>query len=283
MGHDHLLKFTYHGPIAPLVVCLKETQLKEYSIKAIRRAIDQKAVKINQQLAMKATQLVEPKSVICIDLSRLQTEEKIEIIAEDEDLLIINKPPFVTSSEEEINKRLKTHYFLCHRIDKETSGLLILAKNKAALQYMENLFYEQKVQKRYLALVYSSQVLKDKFLVNQPLAIAKKTQFQVIMKIDPKGQSAETFFKIAKAKHPYYLLECFPKTGRTHQIRVHLKEIKAPILGDIVYGGKQSSAGRFLLHAESISFAHPKTGEIQVYSAPIPKDFKREIEVIFSK
>ena len=90
-------------------------------------------------------------------------------------------------------------------------------------------------------------------------------------------------FLIVLINHPYYLLECFPKTGRTHQIRVHLAAIGAPIIGDLVYGKTLAKAGRFLLHAESIQFTHPVSAEIKTYSSTIPADFKAEIEHHFSK
>lgn len=283
MGQDNLLKFTYHGPALPIAQLLKNEHLKEFSVKAIRRAIDQKAVMLNQKIVFKAGELVLPKSLIIVDLNRLKAEEKIEIIAEDEALCIIDKPAFVTSSNEEIKRRLKKDLQLCHRIDKETTGLLVLAKNPSALKKMEEYFANHVVKKRYLALVKSNKILKEKFSVNSPIAVKKKDDHQVIMQIHESGKTAETHFKIAKENHPYYLLECFPKTGRTHQIRVHLSAIGAPILGDLVYGKTIAKAGRFMLHAESIHFPHPITSEITTYSASIPSDFKTEIERYFTQ
>lgn len=278
MGQDSVLKFVYRGPSVPLISYLKNVHLKDHSVKSIRRAIDQKAAKINQRQVIKANEILDDKCFVAFDLNRLKTHESIEILFEDESILLINKPSFLTSSQEEIEKRLKKPCKLCHRLDKETSGILVLAKTKHALESLEKQFFEHSIKKRYLALVKSEKILPEKFLVNKRIAVQRKTDHQVVMHVHQNGMEAETFFKIAKVNHPYYLLECFPKTGRTHQIRVHLKDKGAPIVGDLVYGRNGSDSGRFLLHAESISFTHPESSKEMVISAKLPEDFKREIE-----
>ena len=278
MGQDNILKFVYHGPSIELISYLKIKYLQDYSLKAIKRAIDNKAVKIDQKIILKATTLLTNKCHVTFDLNKL-LKIKIEVIYEDDDIYIINKPPFVTSSDDEIQKKISCPKAkLCHRLDKETSGVIVLAKNNQSLLYMEKLFKEHNVKKRYLALVKTNQDLPGKFLVKHPIAVKEKKDNKILMQIHPDGLDAETSFKIIDKRNNYYLIECFPKTGRTHQIRVHLSSIKAPIVGDLQYGGEISDCGRFLLHAESISFPHPKTGEWNVYSAKVPQDFQQAIQ-----
>ncbi len=281
MSHNRLLQFIYSGVKTTLLNALKNGHLKEYSAKAIKRAIDQKAAKINGKQILRASEVLNSGDQVVFDLLRLAEPEKIEILFQDESILIINKPAFIISSDLEIQKRLKTKAKLCHRLDKETSGILVLAQNSAALNEIETLFYKQEVKKRYLCIVKSFKILPEKFKVNQPIGILKKTAHQIVMKIDPKGASSETYFKVIKANHPHYLLECFPKTGRTHQIRLHLASIGAPILGDLVYGKTGSESGRFLLHAESIQFKHPLSKKEVTYSAKIPLDFQSAVDKLF--
>lgn len=281
MGQDNILKFIYRGPSMPLIAYLKSEYLSEFSMKAIKRAIDQKAVKINQKQVMRSNELLTKEAFVTFDLSRLEKREPISILYEDDGLLIINKPPFITSDEDEIQKQLKKKAFLCHRLDKETSGVLILAKNETTKKNIEEQFEKQLIKKRYLAIVKSENSLMPKFSVKAPLAILKKLEHQVVMTTAKVGMKAHTDFSINRSKGNFYLLECFPQTGKTHQIRVHLKEVKAPILGDLVYGKLPSQSGRFLLHAESIQFLNPEKNTLLAIKAPLPKDFLNEIQSLF--
>jgi 23S rRNA pseudouridine955/2504/2580 synthase/23S rRNA pseudouridine1911/1915/1917 synthase len=273
------LKFTYLGPKESLIRVLKSNHLKDFSLKSIKRAIDHKAARIDGRLELFSNTIISSKNVIEFDLSRLELPHlEIEKLYEDDDILVINKPSFFTSSEDELNKALKVKYYLCHRIDKETSGVLILAKNKETLQYFETAFEKKLILKRYLALVYTDKKLQPTWSVKASLKVARKTEYQVKMQVHPSGQLALTQFKLNRANEPFYLLECYPKTGRTHQIRVHLSSIGAPIVGDLLYHGIPSKSGRFMLHAESIQFKHPKKDETVTVSAPLPLDFLSEVK-----
>ena len=278
MDHEQKIQFFHHGPKRPFLDVMRG-QLPEMSVKALKRVIDQKGALINGMPVVKAMQLLLPGQQVIFNFALGSSSKKISIIFEDEEICVIDKPPFMTSSQEEIQKHLKKPYFLCHRLDKETSGLLVLAKNKRALESIEKQFLEKTVKKRYLALVHAKSELPDQFLVDEPLAIKEKSQHHIKMHIHPQGQTASTGFRVAKKKGAYFLLECFPKTGRTHQIRVHLAYKKAPILGDHVYG-QSNQASRCLLHAMSIVFIHPVTLEECVFSSTIPADFKAAIAAV---
>jgi len=218
------------------------------------------------------------------------------IIREGPDYIIINKPPYISSLDERMGEatsivRLAKEYHpdaqLCHRLDKETSGILVIAKNSAAYRHLSMQFEHREVTKIYHALVEGIHDLKD-IAVNAPIAILDKG----LVKIDKnKGKEAETGFNTLEVFTGYTLLECMPVTGRLHQIRIHLTFLNAPIAGDIQYGGKELYLSqikrkfnlkkdteeeplmkRVALHAFSIQFIDLEGHEVYT-EAEYPKDF----------
>ena len=167
---------------------------------------------------------------------------------------------------------------ITHRIDKETSGLVLCAKNKESERDIKMMFQERDMQKRYLALVYGK--LENELTCNEPLKINKDATSGVLrslVKVDINGKSSETYFKPIKYFEDLNmtLVECFPHTGRQHQIRVHLFHVKHPIVGDPLYGVNEevttkylnrelsederlkfTGASRLLLHADELSFVY---------------------------
>lgn len=232
------------------------------------------------------------------------------IVFEDSDLVIINKPSGLPSQSTldifedhalsqltsyylEKNKGLKAPYLnLMHRLDKDTSGLLIFSKKIAANKNLTALFESRKIEKSYLAA--AEKVSSERALatdLEQPQAKTKYLEgdtFKVsgLIKKDPlpgmsfhfsmdpkEGQSSETDFKIIRETSKHLILECFPKTGRSHQIRVHLKSVGLPILGDVFYNPTNKFA-RLMLHAWTLKFKHPVTGQSMSVEAPVPPEFK---------
>lgn len=176
-----------------------------------------------------------------------------------------------------------------HRLDFETSGVILLAKDKPTLVSLANLFGSEKPAKRYVALVHGRPA-DDRFSMD-----AKLSPHPVkigLMRVDPKrGKRARTEFAVLERFRGYALVSCEPLTGRTHQIRVHLRHAGFPIVGDTLYGGKplllsrlkpvyrlkeskteRPLMNRVALHAEQLSLAHPASGETLSISAPWPKD-----------
>lgn len=196
------------------------------------------------------------------------------VLFEDEDFLIINKPPGLICEEEAICEYLKKNYSLAHRLDKQTTGILILAKNSWALEQICEQFKKRKVKKTYLCIVEGF-VDQNIFEVNKPL---KKSVFfdgGGIWQPHPKGLKAHTSFKTVDKNKKVSLLKCYPTTGRTHQIRVHLADKGYPILGDYLYEAKVLSQliKRFMLHSYAIEFLHPKTKKITSIEVDPPEDF----------
>lgn len=229
-----------------------------------------------------------------------------KILYEDEDLLVINKPAgiIVHPTPNNIDNPSIASWFLqkysfvsnvgedqlrpgiVHRLDKETSGVLILAKNNLIFNYFKNLFKSRKIKKKYIALV-KGEIRKQQGVIDLPLTRSKKSPIKrkVTIKKD-KGKIALTKYKVLKLYNGYTLLEIFPQTGRTHQIRVHLASIGFPVVGDKIYGKAKKlnklNLPRHFLHAQTISFVLPSGGLIKV-EAPLPEDLKKILQQLKSK
>lgn len=195
-------------------------------------------------------------------------EVKLNIIFEDDDIIVINKPPHVLSvpgksdhiSIESLLKEHITDYtgpYLVHRLDYSTSGILIGAKNIEAFKSIQAQFADKTIQKRYLALLGG--VINDSNgKIELPLRVDLDNRPQQLVDFE-HGKSATTYYKVLKSENDKTLIHFFPQTGRTHQLRVHAAHqngLNTPIIGDDLYG---NSANRLHLHAEWISFIHPKT------------------------
>ena len=229
-----------------------------------------------------------------------------KILYEDKDLLIIDKPagiivhptinnitnpsiaswflqknPFISNVGEDLLRP-----GILHRLDKETSGVLILAKNNFIFDYFKNLFKTRKIKKEYIALV-RGEIKRQQGIIDLPLIRSKKSPIKrkVVNKKD-KGKMALTKYKVLKQYEGYTLLEVFPQTGRTHQIRVHLASIGFPVVGDKMYGKLKKlnklNLSRHFLHAQTISFVLP-SGELIKVEAPLPEDLKNVLQQLKPK
>jgi RluA family pseudouridine synthase len=249
-----------------------------------------------------------------IKLSSPATKEfwEIPILFEDEHLLAVDKPALLLTSPDRYDRdrpnlmmllhrdidrgaawakeRNITYLMNAHRLDFETSGVLLLTKNKPALVKLANIFGSEKPTKIYVALVQGSPD-KDSFRIDAKLAPHPRKPG--LMRVDPKhGKRSVTEVTVREHFDRYTLLECRPRTSRTHQIRVHLRYVKLPIVGDAQYFGrplllsklkrkyrlKEGQKERPLiattaLHAEQLKLPHPITGVEVAIDAPWPKDF----------
>lgn len=266
---------------------------KEFSHREIKRQIELNKCIVNGVRERFASKRLASGDTIQFDTSGLgQKAQKLEfephrILFEDNDLLVYDKPAGVTSDPSGILRLLKPHgeYILTHRLDKETSGILILAKNKKTEEAFLNAFREREIQKNYLALVDG--VPKDySGIIENRLGKISSFQGQTVYGrvSGSKGLDAITEWKLKKASKNVSLVECQPKTGRTHQIRVHLSQMGHPILGDYQYGKvfrSKMPCPRMMLHASSVKFIHPKTLEKMHIEAPIPEDFKAIMKMLW--
>ena len=215
------------------------------------------------------------------------------IIYEDDNIFVINKSsgievdtvlsfdkikychiiPFVCKSYPHLSR---DNFFLVHRLDKYTSGIVVVAKNKESQKFLENEFKKHFVEKTYHAIL-KGHVYDDKDIINKPIGKDKREpNKRKILSIQSGGQKAITEYKVLKRKNNHTLILLKPKTGRTHQLRVHCAYIGHPIIGDRIYSfnAKEYKMKGFALIAKSISFKHPKIKKVVDYD----KEFIQMLE-----
>lgn len=226
------------------------------------------------------------------------------IVFEDEDIIVINKPPFVATLDERdgtgdnnilrLAKRYTPDAQICHRLDKETSGALIIAKNPEAYRHVSIQFEKRKVEKTYHAIV-EGQFNFENLLVDLPILNDGNKSVSIDRMT---GKHAETWFNSLNFFKHYTLVECKPITGRMHQIRIHLATQRAAIAGDSMYKGKpvylsaikrgykltkgedeQPIMKRFALHARYVTFKGLNNQNIEI-DAPYPKDFATLLKLL---
>ncbi len=261
----------------------------EFSTKAIKRAIDAKQCRLNGQIETISTKPLQAGDRVEITLSSKAEESTLYILFEDEELLVVNKPPQIVCENRIINAKLpqfKGKLSLIHRLDKETSGVLLIAKTEAFRLKMIALFRNKEVKKIYRAIVDGS-IRTQEGRCESLLSKKNSVQGQVIWGSVSRGRGLEALSmwrRLKTTKNAAYV-ELEPITGRTHQLRVHMKEMGHPILGDVQYGGRTFHCSyaptRNLLHASSIEFIHPTTESRVRFSAPLPKDFKEALSALF--
>jgi 23S rRNA pseudouridine1911/1915/1917 synthase len=208
------------------------------------------------------------------------------IIFEDENLLVLNKPAGLTVHEgngakgptlvDYLRSKLGApankleRAGLVHRLDKDTSGVILVAKTEAWFNYLKGLFKNHKIQKTYTALVHGT-LTPDTGRIDIP--IVRDTLHRTKFRVAKTGRQATTNYQVVKHLAEYTLVAAKPVTGRTHQIRVHLAAIGHPIVGDTIYGRKEDKIARQFLHAEKLEFVSPE-GKALRFEAPLPEDLE---------
>src|SRR6516225_7556583 len=229
---------------------------------------------------------------------KIQTEPEaipLTILYEDDDLLVINKAAGMTvhpgagHREHTLVNALLHHCStlsgiggkerpgIVHRLDKETSGCLVAAKNDVAHRELSKQFTVRTVEKIYLALV-AGKLRKETGVIENKIG-RHPVHRQRMSVSSPRGRAAKTEYRVLRSSEQASLVECKLHSGRTHQIRVHLHHLGHPVLGDRVYGGKHGKTfPRQMLHAWRLGFQHPRTGEWKNFEALLPLDFESAIK-----
>jgi 23S rRNA pseudouridine1911/1915/1917 synthase len=222
---------------------------------------------------------------------------KLDVIFEDDDLLVLNKPAGIVmhpgaghQAHTLVNALLahcqnlsgiggKERPGIVHRLDKETSGALVVAKNDATHRDLSGQFAARTMTKIYLALV-AGILRKTSGVIDK--AIARHPVHRQRMSIARRqGRSAKTEYRVLRSGEEISLVECILHSGRTHQIRVHLHHLGHPVLGDKLYGGKRAGDyPRQMLHAWKLAFRHPRSGDEMSFEAPVPTDFAKAMRQI---
>ncbi|EKD58701.1 MAG: hypothetical protein ACD_56C00067G0003 [uncultured bacterium] len=283
-----------------------------YSRVDINKRIKRGEVLVNNKKIKPSYVLEEGNTVMLKDFSREEEDKSLfankelalEVIFENEDMVVVNKEagiqvhPSFNEKKNTLVNSLLAHYpeiinvhdgsvgaelrpGIVHRLDKDTSGVIVVARNMNAFNALKENFKNRNVEKQYLAIAKG--IFKEKEgVIDKPIAKSSSYRKQVIARNNTKTiiRPAETHFKVTEEFDEYALVEVKPKTGRTHQIRIHLASIGHPIVGDMVYGtdvqkNAKKEAERQLLHAHELKFV--LFGEKYEFMAPMPADFKEFI------
>ncbi len=296
-------------------------RLADTSRNKIKQSADQGFIQVNGK-KVKSNYKVKPNDVVCVMFSSPQREIElipqdiaINIIYEDDDVVIVNKEagmvvhPGYGNHKGTLVNALAFHFKnlphnggdatrpgLVHRIDKNTSGLMVIAKNEQAMTHLSKQFFDRKIDRRYNALVWG-ELNKEEGSIEGNIGRSHKNR--KIMTVFPEGEYgkyAKTNYKVLERLGYINLVECKLETCRTHQIRVHFQHIKHPLFNDFEYGGNKILKGttfskykqfvencfkvipRQSLHAKSLSFEHPKTGEWLTFESELPDDMLEVID-----
>jgi len=286
--------------------------IEGWSRSRLKKLVDEGDVLVNGG-AIKSSYKLRENDEISVELTEqdedgFEPEEiPLEIVFEDDYLAVINKPAGMVvhpgagipngtlanaiawhfkfdlkDSEEDPNSKVRNRVGIVHRLDKDTSGLIVVAKNELTHEKLAAQFHDRRVQKSYVALVHGF-VRKLTGKIDEPIARDRKNR--VKMAIDKNGRNAHSVYKVRQRFEDFTLVDVQIKTGRTHQIRVHLSHINHPIIGDETYNGGRDNQipdaqlrktiremNRFFLHAEKLSFTHPVTKESMDFTKSMPDE-----------
>jgi 23S rRNA pseudouridine1911/1915/1917 synthase len=283
------------------------SQINEISRTKIQRAIEDGDVLVNER-AVKPSYRLRAGDRVEIDLPAPPMVEllaepiPLAIVYEDDDLIVIDKPAgmvvhpgagvvsgtlanaLVYHFNELSGAAGRTRPGIVHRIDKETSGLLVVAKNDAAHERLSDQFRDRQVFKMYVALVYG-RVSAEAGEIEARVGRSPHNRTRMSVLRGGAGRAAHTIFEVADRYPEFTLLKLQIKTGRTHQIRVHMAHIGHPVVGDATYGGGREKTvrdprarrairelGRHFLHSAQLAFTHPRTAERLEFSSPLPRE-----------
>ena len=249
----------------------------EYNRSSLQTFIKKGFVKVNDEIVTKPNSKFEDTAKITLNVpAATELPPRPPVIYEDDNVLVLDKPAGLLSmakGEYCPEPTLEDYGLLVHRLDRDTSGVVILAKNPETQKMLRKQFQDRKTHKTYYAIIEGRPKL-DAALIDLPIArnLKRPTTFQV----DQNGKDSQTYYKVIKSNGQYSLLELKPKTGRTHQLRVHLKYLGHPILGDVVYGNEGAKKQpRLFLHAGELEISIPgKQGNIRkAFTAELPQEF----------
>lgn len=276
---------------------IKDTKIRDYlkyeknlSSRFIKQASIERRVFVNDS-SVKLNYYLKKGDKINIKINRDEEHQNIDpifmeldIIYEDEFILVVNKPPFLVvhpSKSHDIslangimyyfkNNNIDSIVRLVNRLDMNTSGLLVIAKNQYSHMFLSKLMQDNIFKKEYLALVYGNLEDREGIIEKNIFRPSDDSIRRVVH--DEYGQYAKTIYKVIDRYENCDLIEVLIETGRTHQIRVHMNYLGHPVIGDDLYGTKDLNADRQLLHAHKIKIYHPYTKQLLTFECPMPND-----------
>lgn len=263
----------------------------EYNRSSLQHFIKSGFVTVDDEIVKKSNSKFLPDAKIVLNVPESAAlPPRPPVIYEDENVLVIDKPAGLLSmakGEYCPEPTLENYGLLVHRLDRDTSGVVILAKNPETQKLLRKQFQNRKTHKTYYAVVEGHPKLPEA-MIDLPIArnLKRPTTFQV----DQNGKPSQTYYRVVRQNDKYSLLELKPTTGRTHQLRVHLRYLGTPILGDPVYGSGDISKhdhqkNRLYLHAGALEITVPgkNGGERRTFASPLPASFNQVFENPSSK
>lgn len=274
--------------------------LEEFSRSFIQKLFERGQITVNGSVCMQKKYKASTGDTVVIEMPEpekieVQAENiPLDIVYEDDELLIVNKPagmvvhPAPGNSSGTLVNALMYHCGdnlssingvirpgIVHRIDKNTSGLLMVAKNDRAHAGLSAQLAEHSITRKYRAIVYNN-IIEDEGTVDEPIGRDPRNRLRNAV-TDINSRHAVTHYKVLERFGQFTYIEAVLETGRTHQIRVHMAHIKHPLLGDELYGPAKNRLGasRQMLHAGILGFIHPSSGEYMEFESPLPEDFTR--------
>lgn len=262
----------------------------EYKRATFQTFIKSGYVTVDGKVAEKPNTLIEESSKIALNLPKELTDENLkkqaiekmkpETIYEDKKVLVLNKPSGLLSmakGEYSAEPTLEDYGLLVHRLDRDTSGVVILAKDEETQKMLRKQFQDRKAHKTYYAVVEGCPKL-DEAMIDLP--IARNVKHPTTFIVDANGKPSQTYYKVIKKGEKNSLVELRPTTGRTHQLRVHMSYLGTPILGDRVYGTAPADTDmRLYLHAHTLEISIPNPSDLSgdnmrtKFEADLPKEF----------
>ena len=276
----------------------------DYSRNLIQNMLEDGYVTVNNKIE-KSSYKVKENDVIIIKEGYVKEPDikpvdiPITIVYEDQDIMVINKPSglvvhpgngntnntlanglmYYTKELSDINGDERPG--IVHRIDKDTSGLLLIAKNNKTHEILGEYFKNKKVKREYIALL-SGEFPHDSATIDAPIGRSTKDRKKMAV-TDKNSKVAITNMKVIKRYKGYTLVSCLLETGRTHQIRVHMEYIGYPVYNDPVYNTKPATSFGQFLHSAKMTFNHPITGEHMSFECPLPEEFQEFIDKLEEK
>lgn len=268
----------------------------------VQKLIEEEHITVNGKVCTKKTMVSDGDAVVCEipapkELSVTEENIPLEIVYEDDSLIVVNKPrgmvvhPANGNYDGTLVNALLYHCKgrlssingvirpgIVHRIDKDTSGILLVAKTDAAHLSLAEQIKEHSVKREYVALL-DGVIKEDGGTVDKPIGRSEKDRKKMAITLK-NSRNAVTHYTVLERYAGYCLVKCRLETGRTHQIRVHMASLGHPVTGDPVYGAKKQKLfheGQ-LLHAKTIGFIHPSTGEYMEFTSELPKEFREVLD-----
>jgi len=260
----------------------------EYSRSALAKLFTIKLIKLKGE-PIEAGYKLRPGAVVEYDLGPLQEKPEViplPIIYEDDNVLVVDKPAGIISHargkfwqeasvasfiRDRISGMTGERGGIVHRLDRATSGVMICAKNEETLKYLQKQFHDRKVQKTYVAVIDHAPK-EPKAIIEAP--IGRNPNDPKTFHVTQDGKYAETMYEVIDEKKQWITIRLHPKTGRTHQLRVHMQYVNSPIIGDHLYKGLEYE--RLMLHAHTLEITLP--GNVsKVFTATIPEEFNKKV------